>query len=209
MLSDELVAAYRPFSKQAESIRAVRSQLLLRWLRDEPERKAVALVSAGRKEGRTRLAANLAVVFSQLGERTLLIDGDLRNPRLHMLFGLSNNQGLSSTLANRGKPLIDRIAILPSLAVLTAGPIPPNPQELLSRPIFVQLLEEQRERYDVIIIDSPAVEQSADAYLLAARAGAAVVLARRQKTRFSTLEQLADRLMSARATLIGSVVNDF
>jgi protein-tyrosine kinase len=208
-LSAELVAAYHPFGKQTESIRALRSQLLLRWLGDEPARRSVALVSAGRKEGRTRLAANLAVVFSLLGERTLLIDGDLRNPRVHALFSLDNARGLSSALADRGEPAIHRIPALLSLYVLPAGPIAPNPQELLSRSNFVRLLDEQRERFDVVILDTPAADQSADAYLLAARAGAAVVLARRNTTRYSKLQQLADRLLSSRATLIGSVFNDF
>ena len=207
--SDEIVAAYRPFGKQAESVRALRSQLLLRWLGDEPERRCVALVSAGRGEGRTRLAANLAVVFSQLGERTLLIDGDLRNPRVHALFNLSNTRGLSSALADRGEPTIHRIASLLSLNVLTSGPIPPNPQELLSRANFVRLLDEQRDKFDVVILDSPASDQSADAYLLASRAGAAVVLARRHKTMVPKLQQLADRLAAARATVIGAVFNDF
>ena len=208
-LSDEIVAAYRPFSKQAESVRALRSQLLLRWLGDEPERRCVALVSAGRGEGRTRLAANLAVVFSQLGARTLLIDGDLRHPRVHGLFNLANTRGLSSALADRGEPTVHRIPSLLSLNVVTSGPIPPNPQELLSRPAFVRLLDEQRDKFDVIILDSPASDQSADAYLLAARAGAAVVLARRHTTRVPKLQQLADRLAAARATVIGAVFNDF
>jgi chain length determinant protein tyrosine kinase EpsG len=208
-LSDELVAAYRPFSKQTESIRALRSQLLLRWLGEELERRCVALISAGRHEGRTRLAANLAIVFSQLGERTLLIDGDLRHPRLHALFNIGNGNGLSSALADRGDPMIHRIPSLLSLSVLPSGPIPPNPQELLSRPNFVYLLADLREKFDVVILDSPAADHSADAYLLAARAGAAVVLARRNTTRYPKLQQLADRLAGAHATVVGSVFNDF
>jgi protein-tyrosine kinase len=208
-LSDELVAAYHPFSEQTESIRALRSQLLLRWLGEEPDRRCVALVSAARREGRTRLAANLAIVFAQLGERTLLIDGDLRYPRVHRLFNINNSNGLSSALAGRGESTIYSIPSLLSLSVLPAGPIPPNPQELLSRSNFVYLLAELREKFDVVILDSPAAEDSADAYVLAARAGAAVALARRNTTRYPRLQQLADRLAGVRVTVIGSVFNDF
>jgi chain length determinant protein tyrosine kinase EpsG len=208
-LSEELVAAYRPLSPQTESIRALRSQLLLHWHGDESQRRCVALVSAGRREGRSRLAANLAIVFAQLGERTLLVDGDLRHPRQHALFNLDNANGLSSALAGRGAPTLYRIASLASLSVLPSGPAPPNPQELLSRSNFGYLVAELREKFEVVIIDTPAAEQSADAYLVAACAGAAVPIARRHATRYPKLAQLADRLASARATVIGSVFNEF
>lgn len=208
-LSDELVAAFRPFSKQVESIRALRSQLLLRYLSDEPDRRSIALVSAGRREGRTRLAANLAVVFSQLGERTVLLDCDLRYPRIHEMFNLNNGHGLSTVLSNRGDPVLYRVPSLLSLSVLTSGPVPPNPQELLSRPAFGQLLERLREKHDVIIVDTPAADQSADAYMIAARAGAAIILARQHKTRYPTLRKLGEKLESVRVALIGSVMNEF
>lgn len=209
LMSDELVAAYRPLSPQTESIRALRSQLLLHWLGEAPKHRCFALVSAGRREGRSRLAANLAIVFAQLGERTLLIDGDLRHPRQHALFNLDNANGLSSALAGRGPPTLYRIGSLASLSVLPSGPLPPNPQELLSRSNFAFLVTELREKFDVVILDSPAADHSADAYLIAACAGAVVPLARRNVTRYPKLQQLADRLASARAKVIGTVVNDF
>jgi chain length determinant protein tyrosine kinase EpsG len=208
-LSAELVAAHQPLSAQTESIRALRSQLLLRWLGEEPKGRCIALVSAGRREGRTRLAANLAIVFSQLGERTLLVDGDLRHPRQHALFRLDNGSGLSTALAGRGPPTLFRSASLASLSVLPSGPPPPNPQELLSRTNFLYLLGELREKFDVVILDSPAADQSADAYLIAACAGAAVALARRNVTRHPRLQRVADRLAAARATVIGTVLNEF
>jgi chain length determinant protein tyrosine kinase EpsG len=208
-LSDELVAAYRPLSPQAESIRALRSQLLLHWLGAEPKQRCVALVSGGRREGRSRLAANLAIVFAQLGERTLLVDGDMRHPRQHALFSLDNTNGLSFALAGRGAPTLYRIGSLASLSVLPSGPAPPNPQELLSRSNFGYLIGELRANFDVVIFDSPATEESADAYLIAACAGAAVPVVRRNVTRFPRLQRLADHLAAARATVIGTVVNNF
>src|ERR1700716_1507918 len=103
-LSEELVAAYEPSGAQAEALRAVRDQLILRWLERKPESRALAILSAARREGRSFIAANLAIVFSQLGSRTLLIDADLRNARQHRLFGLENRIGLSALLSGGAAP---------------------------------------------------------------------------------------------------------
>ncbi|MGZ5059665.1 MAG: chain length determinant protein tyrosine kinase EpsG, partial [Methylobacter sp.] len=97
--SQELVAAYQPMSLQVEALRAVRGQLMLRWFTNV--HKTLTLVSLSRGEGRSLMAANLAIVFSQLGERTLLIDADLRQPRQHTLFKLQSVYGLSDVLAGR------------------------------------------------------------------------------------------------------------
>jgi len=143
LVSEELVAAYSPFTPQVEALRALRSQLMLRWFDTDPAHKALAVVSAERREGRSFIAGNLAIVFSQLGEHTLLIDADMRNPCQHTLFGLENRAGLSAVLSGRGGPdTIQRIPSLLDLSVLTAGAQPPNPSELLSRPLFSQLLHE-------------------------------------------------------------------
>jgi receptor protein-tyrosine kinase len=137
-VSEEVVAAFKPFSPIVEQLRAVRSQLMLRWFDAEIGHKTLAVVSASRADGRSFTAANLAVVFSQLGERTLLIDADLRNPSQHQLFRLENKLGLSSLLAGRAElaEAITRIPGLIDLSVLPAGATPPNPQELLARPVF-------------------------------------------------------------------------
>src|SRR6267142_1681709 len=100
-VSEEVIAAYDPFSPQVEALRALRSELMLRWFDNDPARRALAILSAGRNEGRSYIAANLAVVFSQLGQRTLLIDADLRNPRQHRIFNVADRIGLSSILAGR------------------------------------------------------------------------------------------------------------
>ena len=102
-LSDELVAAYQPFSPRVEQLRAIRSQLLLRWFDKAEQRQILAVVGSDSGVGRSYLAANLAIIFSQLGERTLLIDADLRNPRQHELFVLQNQVGLSTVLAGRSR----------------------------------------------------------------------------------------------------------
>lgn len=208
-VSEELVAAYQPFSYQVEALRALRSQLMVRWFTGEEERKTLAIVSPGYGEGRSYLAANLAVVFSQLGEHTLLIDADLRNPRQHELFKLDNNSGLSSILSNRGDVSdIRRIPSFMDLSVLCAGPVPPNPQELLGRPLFSKLLEEMASEFDVIIIDTPAAEEFADVQNIAIRAGSALLLVRAQQTRMSDLRDLAKTLVNSGVVVVGSVLNE-
>ncbi len=209
-VSEDLIAAYAPFSPQVETLRALRSQLMVRWFDTDPARKALAVVSAARNEGRSFIAANLAVVFSQLGEHTLLIDADLRNPCQHKLFSLDNRAGLSAVLSGRAGPeAIQRIPALRDFSVLPAGALPPNPLELLARPLFPQLLQELANEFDVIILDSPAAAEYADAQTLAERAGAALIVARRNATRISQVRSVIDGLSQGRTTVVGTVLNDF
>ncbi|MCX9156656.1 chain length determinant protein tyrosine kinase EpsG [Niveibacterium sp. 24ML] len=210
-LSSTLVAAYKPASPMVEQLRALRSQLMVRWFSDDTTRRALAVVSAERGEGRSFVAANLAVVFSQLGERTLLIDADLRNPRQHKNFKLDpRTPGLSSVLSGRanGEALI-RIPSLVGLSVLPAGAVPPNPQELLARPQFVRLIEQVSKSFDVVIIDTPAADIAADANVVAARAGASLVVARRDHTPAPKIHALTKDLSGANALVVGSVLNSF
>ena|SRR5450830_1509524 len=211
-LSPELVAAYKPFSLVGENLRAVRSQLTLRWFNGDPLHKVLAVVSPEAGEGRSFIAANLAIVFAQQGERTLLIDGDLRATSGHgqqALFKLGKSAGLSGILADRaGLEAALSVPGLPGLAVLPAGAVPPNPQELLGRANFGQLLLTASSQFDVIIIDTPAGGNFADAELIASRAGAALMVARQNKTLVPNATQLARRLQNSGVALVGSVLND-
>lgn len=207
-LSQELVAAYRPFGEPVEQLRALRSQLMLRWFDGAEERKAMAVVSPGSGDGRSFIAANLAIVFSQLGERTLLVDADLRQPRQHLLFNLAGGGGLSDVLASRvGSEAVVRIPNLLGLSVLPAGAIPPNPQELLGRTAFVELLESLSKNFDTIIIDTPAAGQFADAQTVAARAGAAVLVARNNLTSSDKLLNLSRGMKQSGVELVGTLLN--
>ena len=208
-LSRELVAAYQPQSAQVEELRALRSQLMLRWFGTAPDRRVLAVLSADRSEGRSFLAANLAIVFSQLGERTLLIDADLRNPRQNHLFDLGPQAGLSDMLAGRaGLQAVVPMQALHDLAVLPAGTQPPNPQELLGRPQFDQLLKGFAEDYDIIIVDTAAASQYADAHTVAVRAGAALLVARQGMTSVPKLSQLTQSLRDFGVGVLGSVLNE-
>jgi chain length determinant protein tyrosine kinase EpsG len=206
-LQGELVAAYTPFAPVVENLRATRSQLMLRWFGVSAAQRAIAIVSANRGEGRSWVAANLAIVFSQLGERTLLIDGDLRQSRQHLLFGVSNKIGLTTLLAGRSAAeSIQRIPDLRELSVLPAGADAPNPQELLMRSAFGTFLQEMRSKYDVILIDTPAASEYADAHTLAVRAGAALIVACDRHSQVSRLRRMTDDMREAGAQIVGSLI---
>lgn len=208
-LSEELVAAYQPFSPIVEQLRVLRSQLMLRWFDAGERRKVLAIVSPGIGEGRSFIAANLAVVFSQLGENTLLIDADLRRPRQHALFKLGNGAGLSDILAGRvGSAAIVRVPRLLGLSVLPAGAVPPNPQELLGRAAYLDLQHSLSKDFDVVIIDTSAAAEYADAQTVAKRAGAAVMIARQNRSSLADMAQLTQSLQQTGVTVVGAVLND-
>jgi len=212
-LSPELVAAYQPFGVASENLRAVRSQLMLRWFNGDPARKVLAVVSAGAGEGRSFVAANLAIVFAQQGQRTLLIDADLRaKPERgqHSLFKLIRSAGLSAVLADRAslEEVLQAVPSLSNLVLLPAGAVPPNPQELLGKASFGQQLHSASRQFDVILIDTPAGADYADAEVIAARAGAALIVTRKNTSLLTATAQLAQRLQAGGVALIGSVLND-
>jgi protein-tyrosine kinase len=205
-VADEVVAAYLPQSEQIEPLRALRSQLSLRW---DGDHKILAVTSPTRGEGRSWLAANLSTVFAQMGKRTLLIDTDMRHPRQHQLFNLDNAVGLSALLTGRaGREIVCRIHPQLRLFVLPAGSVPPNPQELLGRPVFDLILRLFSDQYDFIIMDTPAVAEFADAQIVAARADAAIILARRNHTRQAQLSAAMRNLTQSGVKVMGSVITD-
>lgn len=209
-ISPEVIAAYEPFTARVESLRALRNQLMWRWFETGPERRALAVASAESGDGRSFLAANLAVVFSQQHQRTLLIDADMRAPRQHRLFGLENRAGLSGVLAGRsGHEAIQRVPSLVDLSVLTAGALPPNPSELLGLPAFGRLLRELSASYDVILIDTPAGDEYSDAQLIASRAGAALMVAHQNHSHMNKMRDLVGLLTDARVHLVGTVLNEY
>lgn len=203
-----VTAAYEPFSPTVEALRALRSQLMLRWFREAATPNTLAIVSPEAGEGRSWLAANLAVVFSQLGERTLLIDADLRRPTQHLRFGIDDHAGLSSILSGRvSQAVVQRIPEFLDLSVLAAGTVPPNPQELLSRPQLRRLLKDFAGEYDVILIDTPPSAHYADMQAVVAEARGGLMVARPDVSRAKAVRECAEALRAASASLVGSVLN--
>jgi chain length determinant protein tyrosine kinase EpsG len=209
-VSTEIVVAYEPLHPRAEEVRALRTQLLIRWSNAEVRHRVLAIASPGPGEGRSYVAASLAVAFSQLGERTLLIDADLRAPRQHRIFDVPDRIGLSAVLSGRA----DRGAVVPvskfgTLSLLPAGAPPPNPQELLSRHALATLLDELRTEFDVILFDTPPAKRYADAQSVAFRAGSVMVLARKDRTRLADTAGVIRQLSGTGARIVGTVLNAF
>ena len=204
----ELITANTPFSSVSETFRSIRSQLIRRGEQD-PQRRALAVVSADNGDGKTFVAANLAIAFSQLGRRTLLIDGDMRSPRLHKVFGIDNARGLSSILAGRlSARVLAPVTDLPSLFVLPVGVAPPNPLELLESPAFGLLIQELLGKFDHVIIDSPSAIVGADAGVIAARSGAFVSVARQGRTCMASMIELVASLRDTATHSVGFVLNE-
>ncbi|MFG6487516.1 polysaccharide biosynthesis tyrosine autokinase [Roseateles sp. BYS78W] len=207
--SDELVLAAKPFSDQAEAFRVLRSQINMKLYSADAPRRAVAVISPDKRDGKTFFAANLAIAFSQLGGRTLLVDADMRSPRQHEIFGLDNSSGLSGILSGRSETNVIRpVRDLPSLFVMPVGTLPPNPTELVERPAFALLMRELVTKFDHVIVDTPAAVHGADYAVIAARCGAALALARKGVTRVAALQGLVGALGNTPTELAGVVMNE-
>lgn len=201
----ELVAAYQPFGAQCEMLRTVRSELLLRWF--GTGKKELAVISTGSQEGASLFTANLAVVFSQIGATTLLVDGNLRFPVQHDIFDLNDWYGFSDILAGRATlDAISKITPFPDLYVLPAGTLPPNPLELLSRTSFGELSASLRSRFDVILYDTPEYFTTTDSLTIAAHAKGALLLARKNRARLSSINAASKQLIRNRIEIVGSVL---
>jgi protein-tyrosine kinase len=209
-LNPELVTAAQPFSKQAESFRAIRGQVILRAFPDGEPKRALAVISANTGDGKTFFAANLAIVLAQLGGRVLLIDADMRGPRQHEVFGIENTLGLSGVLSGRAEQqVIKQIPDLPSLYLLPGGAIPPNPIELVERPAFGLLIKELVSKFDYVIVDTPAAFYGADASAVALKCGAALCIARQGKSKIRGLQDLMATISAGSVKLAGVIMNEY
>jgi protein-tyrosine kinase len=209
-LSPSLVCAFEPFGRIAEQLRSIRTRLVLQQTRaGVVHSHSIAVASPGRGEGRSFMAANLAVVFAQSGERVLLVDADMRAPSQHRLFGIANHAGLSNVLLGRASlECAVRIREFDGLSMLAAGSQPPNPQELLSRPSWPELLRQASVRYDRVIVDTPGAEPFADAYLVAAHCSTTLLVARANATSAKALSRVQASLRATAANVSGAILNE-
>ncbi len=208
--SQELVTLTQPFSVQAEAFRAIRSQITMRMNHEGEARKALAIISPDTMDGKSFFAANLAVALAQLGSRTLLVDADMRGPRQHKIFEVPNKTGLSSVLSGRtSTQVIQQVEGVPGLFVLPVGVTPPNPLELVERPAFGLLMRELVSKFDYVLVDTPAAQYGADASVIAARCGAALVLARNNESRVADLVDLVGSFENCPVRITGVVMNEF
>ncbi|MFM2065973.1 MAG: hypothetical protein RLZZ584_882 [Pseudomonadota bacterium] len=208
-VSLELVTAYEPCHPCAEQIRALRAQLQLRQGGGQGSAaRMLAIVSPTHGDGRSYIAANLAVAYAQLGRHTLLIDADLRRPRQHQIFDVPDRVGLSTVLGGRADHhAAHALPAFGPLHLLPAGASPPNPLDLLARPAWAALLQACRRHFDMVVLDTPSALGCADACTLARDAGQALVIARRDHTRLHDTARLVAQLQDQGAEVIGTVLN--
>lgn len=209
-LMPELVGLNQPFSMQAEAFREIRSQLMARLYTGTQARPALAVVSPASGDGKTFFCANIAVSLAQVGGRTLVVDADLRGPRLHELFKIENKTGLSSVLVGHvAADVIQPVPDVANLFVMPVGIAPPNPLELIERPTFGALMRELAAKFDHVVVDTPAMMFGVDAQVIAARCGAALVVARKDQSRVAALQQLVSALSQSPARLAGVILNEY
>lgn len=209
-ISDELVVVSAPLGLRAEAVRLLRTQVIAQHIK--AGRRGLAMVSPVPDAGCSNLVANLAVALSQVGIKTLLVDANLRDPRQHELFGLERDAPGLSTYLSMQVTRPERVVqanVLPSLALITAGPAVSRPQELLSSRRFREGVNMLLREYDLVLFDTPPANSSADALTVGAAAGYVIVVARRDHGFFKDISTLVDQLQAARCTLIGSVLNEF
>jgi receptor protein-tyrosine kinase len=203
-----IIIARDPDSAYSEQIRALRTELLL-LNGDSRTGSSIVVLSPCRGEGRTQLCAELAIAFSQLGRRTLLVDADLRRPRIHSLFGSHNSFGLGQALASGGVPQLLGVENLPHLSVLIAGSTIPNPLELLTNGHFQRQISDWRKKYSMIIIDTPPITEFADGLAIASFAEQVVIVGRVGSTPHKNMKEMLRRMAGAQSRIVGAVINSF
>ncbi len=203
----ELISHTDPKSKISEAFREVRTALLVSQPGKPP--RTILIASAQPGEGKTAIAVNLAITLAQIGRRVLLVDADLRKPRLHKIFHAVNDQGLSSCLSGAVTPWPEpQLTVIPGLEVITSGPLPPNPADLLDSERFDQFQRElEAQEYEHVIYDSPPILAVADPAILAGRVEAVVLVVHGAVTSKDALGQAARRLQQVRARIVGAVLN--
>jgi polysaccharide biosynthesis transport protein len=203
----ELAPHDQPRKLVSEAYRSLRTALLLS---SAEELRVVAITSAEAGEGKTATVANLAVVMAQLGRRVLVVDADLRKPRQHEVFQVSNREGLVSFLTGSiaGEQIVNRTSV-PNLFLVASGPIPPNPSELLASERMHNFLAMARERFDFIILDTPPALAVTDATLIGSAADGVVLCFRAGKVQRDDTRACRDRLLRADVRILGAVLNRY
>ena len=203
---EDLVTITAPKSTASEAYRGIRTSLFFSAAENSP--RAILVTSAAPSEGKTITAANIAVTMAQAGNRMLVIDCDMRRPKLHRLFNVPRDRGLSNVLV--GNCGIDEAIIrtaVPGVDVIVAGPVPPNPSEMLGSPNMTRFLEEVRKRYDRVIVDSPPITAVTDAVILSRLVDGVLIVVRAGETHREIVKNGIGLLQGANARILGAILN--
>ncbi|MED4060184.1 CpsD/CapB family tyrosine-protein kinase [Priestia megaterium] len=206
-LKRRLLAHNSPKDPVAEQYRTIRTNI--QFSNVDQDIKTIVLTSSGAEEGKSTTSSNLATVYAQQGLNVLLIDADLRKPTGHYTFRLENHIGLTNVLT-RQSTLAQAVqeSEIPHLSVLTSGPIPPNPSELLASAQMAELLKEMKEQFDMIIFDTPPILAVADAQILANQVDGTILVVSSGKTEKDAALKSKELLSNAKGKLLGVVLNN-
>ena len=205
--TDPLIALDAPMSPAAETFRMIRTNLT--FMSHETPLRSAVITSAMPLEGKTTIASNLAVTLAQFGRSVLLVDSDLRRPRLHRVFGVRNDTGLSTLVSGAsGRSESIRPTEVEGLSLLTSGPIPHNPSELLHSDAFVRVKDELLSHYDYVLFDSPPMGAVTDAAILAPQVDGVILVVRAGSSTVHSVAGAKKRLLGVSGRLLGAIMND-
>ena len=192
-----------------EAYRTARTNIIFSLADSDEKCKVICITSANSGEGKTTTSLNLAITFAQIGSKVLLIDADLRKPRIHQYLGVVKSDGLT-TILSKQKEFEEVVYhnLRPSLDCLTSGAIPPNPAELLGSESMEKLISKLKEEYDYILIDTPPVTVVTDAVALSSYVSGIMLIVREGFTNYESIDQALSLLNIAKAKLIGFFIND-
>lgn len=200
-----LITLREPASAATEAYRTLRTNILFSSL-DKPIH-TLLLTSAEQTPDKSLTAANLAVTMAQAEQRVLLVDCDLRQPTLHTIFGLSNEQGLTSAILYQEAPLAIQPTEVPGLSLLPSGPLPPRPADLLGSRRMEGLLNRLRQIADIVIFDTPPVQPFTDALVLATRVDGVLLVIQAGRSRRDRVREARQKLEKVKANLLGVVLS--
>ncbi|SER71173.1 CpsD/CapB family tyrosine-protein kinase [Psychrobacillus sp. OK032] len=204
----KLVTSVNTRSIVSEQFRTLRTNI--NFSMPDKELKTFLITSSSPGEGKSTVAANTAVVFAQEGKKVLLVDADMRKPTVHYTFHLTNTLGTSNLLTRQATVAeVVKMSEIENLDIITCGPIPPNPAELLSSQTMNNVIEEMKESYDIIIFDAPPVLSVADAQILSNKCEGTILVMSAGTTEKDGVLKAKEALVSSQANIIGVVLNNF
>ena len=201
-----LITLREPASAAAEAYRPLRTNILFSSL-DKPIH-TLLITSAEPTPEKSLTAANLAVTMAQAEQRVLLVDCDLRQPMLHTIFGLANEQGLTSAILDQEAPLAIQPTEVPGLSLLPSGPLPPRPADLLGSRRMEGLLHRLRQAADIVIFDTPPVQNVTDALVLSTRVDGVLLVVQAGRSRRDRVREARQKLEKVKANLLGVVLSN-
>lgn len=204
----DMITHVAPKSSFAEGIKSLRTNLMF-MANDRPP-QLMLVTSPGPSEGKTLISTNMAIAMAQSGLKTIIIDSDLRRPRIHKAFHIENGDHGLATLLKRESTLDEAVhhTEVPNLDMISCGPIPPNPSELLHAPSFKDIITQLSERYDRVIFDSPPLGAVSDALVLSHRVDAVILVTKYGQTRRELLRRSIEQLEAVGAPFMGCVLNN-